>query len=130
MVPVSPEQQLTLLKPAQTLAEIAQTVRDEPLLAVAHPDRFLPELSRSLRALGRCRLAMGRTQEAVCSTKEALSILAPFLTRTPEAFRELATTLAKLYRESSEKAQQEPDVELLQGVSQALGNGHPAHKIE
>ncbi len=60
MVPVSSEQQLTLLKPAQTLAQIAQTVRDEPLLTQAELDAFYCDEIRPFR--GTDRMAELRTR--------------------------------------------------------------------
>jgi hypothetical protein len=54
MVPVSPEQQqLTRLVPATTLAEIAQTVRDEPLLTQAELDAFYCDEIRPFRGADR-----------------------------------------------------------------------------
>jgi|SRR5271166_6165131 len=60
MVPVSLEQQLTLLRPAKTLAEIAQTVRDEPLLTQAELDAFYCDEIRPFR--GADRMAELRTR--------------------------------------------------------------------
>ncbi len=90
-------------------------------LARQHPQAFLPDLARSLGAYGYALLQAGRPAEAAAAFREGLEALLPFARALPQAYRGLLQTLLQLYLEACQAAGQKPDEDLMQEVTQALG---------
>ena len=104
---------------AQEAADIRRRLAEE------RPDAFLPDLARSTCVKARCLIELGRATEAVGELGEALAGIRGHLERLPEAFAPLAASLARDYREASEKAGQDPDIELLAPVEEILKKHQP-----
>lgn len=82
-------------------------------LAEARPDAFIPDLAMSLANLVYHLTALDRYEEAVSLSTEAITIIAPFYQRYPEAFADLSGKICYRYRKCCEALRQEPDASLL-----------------
>ena len=82
-------------------------------LAEKNPQAFLPNLARSLGVYGNVLLGLERYDEAMEAFSEGLGLLGPFFIKHPQAFSGLAGVLKQLYLEACQKAEQEPDGDLL-----------------
>jgi tetratricopeptide (TPR) repeat protein len=91
-------------------------------LAETRPDAFLPDLATSISVMSDALAALGRHREAAQAATQALEILAPFVERYPQAYKDLAREIAADVLRYSEVAGQLPDNTLLARVARALGD--------
>ncbi|MCX6672611.1 MAG: CHAT domain-containing protein [Methanothrix sp.] len=82
-------------------------------LAKANARAFLPDLAMRLGAYGSVLLALERHSEAASAFAEGLQHLVPFYRNLPQAFSGLAHALRRDYIEACQKAEHEPDKDLL-----------------
>jgi len=85
-------------------------------LARANPQAFLPDLATSLGAHGSVLRDMGRHAGAAAVFGEGLRAILPFVRALPAAFGGLAGALLQDYLQACQKAKQQPDRELVEGV--------------
>ena len=102
------------------LAAIEEAVAIRRDLAAARPDAFRPDLAVSLWVLADRLDEKGDLAGAVGANAEAIGVLAgPFL-QLPAAFAPRMEPMIRDYVQRCEKAQREPDAELLAPVRAAL----------
>jgi|Deesub1362A_J573_1020465.scaffolds.fasta_scaffold07112_2 tetratricopeptide (TPR) repeat protein len=89
-------------------------------LVKKNPDRFLPDLARSLGAHGYALLGAGRAPEAAEAFREGLGALIPHARRLPRAFGPLLDFLLQSYRRACEAAGRAPDDELVWEAEKVL----------
>ena len=101
-------------------------------LAKTRPDVFLPDLAKSLGTLSQTLFSADQYVQAANAAFEGLTAIAPFVEANAAAFGDLARNLGRDYMEASEKAEIEPDAELLNRVVRAIdgedASANPAQK--
>jgi tetratricopeptide (TPR) repeat protein len=107
----------------EALAATQEAVDIRRRLAQTRPDAFLPDLAGSISVMSDVLAALDRHGEAAQAAIQALEILAPYVERYPQTYRDLARTIEDDILRCSEAAGQQPDNALLAQVAKALGNG-------
>jgi len=97
----------------EALEAATEAVEIRRNLAQARPESFEVDLARSLGTSGMVLAGMGRHAEGADRFREGMELLLRSVEQFPQAFAPLMAWLAKSYLESSQAAQQEPDMALL-----------------
>jgi hypothetical protein len=100
----------------EALEQAEKAVRIREQLAEARPDAFLPNLATSCGARGAVLTGMEHHREAAGSFAQGIRALAPCFQKVPRAFAPLMGGLCRDYVTALEKAQLEPDMEMLAPV--------------
>ena len=103
---------------ARQAAEHAVSTRR--ILAAEHPDAFEPELATSLSSLADCWEGLDDLQAALGLDREAIATLAPHFCRHPVPFLAWMSALLSDYLRRCQKADVEPDGQLLAPIVEIL----------
>ena len=107
----------------EALEATREAVEIRRKLASRHPDRFLPDLARSLGTYGRVLLLQGHPAEAADALAQGLRALLPHARRLPRAHAPLLGALLALYQQACQAAGLEPDPHLVNEARAVLGQG-------
>jgi hypothetical protein len=91
-------------------------------LAQTRPDAFLPNLATSISGMSDTLAALDKHEEAARAATQALKILAPFVERYSQTYRDLARTISADILRYCEATGQQPDTALLERVARAMGD--------
>jgi tetratricopeptide (TPR) repeat protein len=89
-------------------------------LAAARPDAFLPNLALSLNNLGNRLSELRRREDALAAAQEAMTTLAPYFLKSPQAYAQWMSVMARGYSERCEESGVEPDPILLGPIAEGL----------